>query len=315
MTKPFATIMEYLEQGQYMACLRLAEQSMVGARLTTQDLGRLQGIICRCRIQLGDHLGALSAAHMAEQLTRDEPDLQAVRVQALLDLLEIHLYLGRYDEAIKRGQELIDKDLLGADRNAEATCWRDLGVCYKHVQRFPEAIEAFQNAQDRLDPADTEGLLTIRSYLIKTHAAAGSLAPIPALLAQSEAYVQDHPDDLQAKVAHLWDAAEYQFALGHLKAATQLAELALSFADRYSWHRYHCRMLLGRIALASRQPDEALRHIMTARAIAMQGHHYDLEADATDMMYTVIRSHPEAVTGDRLSDRHNSALQQGARAH
>jgi hypothetical protein len=304
-----APVMDLLRAGRYAAGLRQAEQILMDTPLASEDLGRVQAVICRCRIELGDHLGALSAALIAERLTRSA-SLGDLRERLLLDLMEALLRLGRYEEALRHSRAYLDDPALKRTPSSEMLAWRNLGVCYQRLGRSADAVEAFGRARALLVRDDIEGHSCVRSYLIKAYIQAGALEQVPALLAEGEAALRDHPEDQQANVAHLCDSADYQYASGHLPAARQLAELALQLAERYSWHRYQCRMLLGRIAVAELQFEEALRHIMTARAIAVQGQHYDLEADAAEMMYGLIRRHPESLNGDAADNGHSRGYPQ-----
>lgn len=297
-----------LECGEYQECLAAARAMLEDEDQPTEALARIQAAVCRCCLELTDYFAAVEAGEAAAQLAA-EAEIADLLGQVLIDLGTAKSCIRRYDEALDCFGQFLD----GLPDYLSARCLEGIGLqrmsdTLWRVGRGPEAIAGFEKASRWYEHyGDEQNALACTRALIHIRVARMELTESAALLAVCGRYAGAHPEDKEFLTEFLLDLALVHMAAGKHAESAQMAFQALEAAGDRAAHQSRAQLLLAQNALAQERPLEAVSFAMAARVSAIDGKLYDLEFEASEILFRLLRE-----KGERLLRQLESEL---AEAH
>ncbi len=277
-----------MDAGDYARCLERGQAMLREHGLSADDRVRVLGLLCRCRIEAGDFLGAVpwgtEAAEQAERLAN--PDL---RGSVLIDLATALIGIRRYAEALAR----LDQYQQGlhettSARVLEGTALRLQGDALTAAGREADALARYDAARNWFlrygdEPSAGECLL---GMLAASHAM-GDSRLMERLLEEGE--------DRAAEPAFQGWMALYQARLcsmtGQLQASVDHAFRALELAAPLSPLQVEAQLHLSGTAERMERAVDALSFALAARVSAIDGRLYSLEMRASVLLLHLLRRH------------------------
>lgn len=219
------------------------------------------------------------------------------------------LFLGGAYTTLRQYQTAIDAFLnyhasfhkYRAARRYQVWGWYNLGHAYSLIGEGRQAAKSLAEALKLAEAAKNERFAHgVRQALIEQCVRIGDAEQVPELLAKCSHYLRHHADEYyirESRLAHLKLRAEYAVLTNRLDRAFSVALRGLSEAGREYPHLCHFHLLLAKIARQKGATIQALGHAMSARVYASKGSRYDLESEASELFYEVIKSNPEDLAG------------------
>jgi tetratricopeptide (TPR) repeat protein len=294
-------MIEYLEQlidsKEFEKALAFAEQLLLAGTSNPKQLVAIQSAIVDSRLQLKDYGGAIVAGEIAVRLAMENREWDCFGVTCM-NMGVAYYYLRDWGQAINAWTAFLTALTWYHKCSAfEATVRYNLGLAQNAVGDFKQACHSMEQAISAAKRFGNEDFAHgIRLALVGALLKAGTLNPIPRLLAQCGRYIRTHRDNIEVHDSGLWHISlrvEYTFTTGRLDKARRLALRAVFNPDARSDHQFSFHMLLARMAHRRRCEVEALGHALAARIHAEQCHRHDLLVEADDLA--------SEVAGGRLS--------------
>lgn len=289
-------LMRCLETGEHADCIRLAEQLLMRGPHPDHVKARILHALGRSKLALADYLGAIEAGEQALPLARrlDDSDLYN---QLRVDLGSAYLESRHYDRAVKVLRSLLEQEGLTIAPALEAIGWEVLGRAQAKLHNVEDALQSYRLAHSLWHQAG-EGARTeqVRHRLADLLIKADRLDEAAELLTAGEDYCRSHPEDVTARCRHRLDQAEWHFRHGAYAESVNRCLEALELARGSLVTQYHCYLLLYRNALAQGHARDALGFAFSARVAALDCGRFDLEFEAAEAMFDLIREQgPELV--------------------
>lgn len=292
-----------LESGDFRRCLSEAAALLEAGECDTETLARIQAVLCRSRLGLTDYNAAIEAGQQAVDL--------AGRVQswdvlgfALLDLGTALIHVRRYDEALGvYARYLSALPSFTAAQCAEGAVRERLAGTLMLTGRPAEAQAEYWQAHRWFERfGDDRSAQDCVRAIVRIHLAQGQLLPVPELLARGTEHARAHPGDREFLAEHLLDWAQYYQAASRLDEAVRAGWQALSLADDRAVQQARAQLLLCQIALAQDRPADGLSFALAARVTAIDGKLYDLEFEASEILFRLLRIHGPGLLRELESD-------------
>jgi len=284
-------LVRLLESGDYRRCLEQALPLLTGGSLEAAARARVLQVICRSRLGLTDYFGAVEAGEQAVALAAEvgESDLLGF---ALIDLAAALAKIRRRAEALAAYERFLSQlHSFVAARCMEGTVLHEMALVLQQLgqpkaalRRLAEAISWF------IRYGDEESAHACRRSAAAVHMEQGHLDAARILLEQCDHYVQNHSANRELFVNHLLDWAALHFAAGRHQESAQVAFQALEHSVDNLEQQARAQLLLSSNALAMGQPKDALNFAMGARVSAIDGRFYQMEFEAADVIFRVLRS-------------------------
>jgi tetratricopeptide (TPR) repeat protein len=277
-----------LDTGEYQQCLQEAAAMLTAGGHSEEDGARIYAAICRSCLELTDYRAAEQAGRQAEALAR-RAGASDVLGFVLVDLATAQAQLRRYNEALdtfKRYQAGLDTYVAACC--LEGAALQRMAEAYRKAGRPAEAIACFQRARrwfDRFgDQASAQEAVRamVHLYLEQNEPAQA----LPLLQELRRAII-----DGEAQCRYLLDWTRYYLVTREYDQAAAIGFLALECADDRLAQQSQAHLLLCRAALAQSKPEEALCFAMGARVAAIDGRLYDLEFEASEVIFGLLRSY------------------------
>lgn len=296
-------MIEYLEKlldgRENEKALAYAEQMLRDSRSTPLEMLAAQVGLLKVRCWLNQDDQAIG------------PGCVAIRMASELEEWDYHglacLFLGGVYQKLRKHREAIDVlhqyfghfHLYGTARSYQANAWYNLGLLYAASQNHKQAMQAFMKALEITEAAGWHRFAHgIRQALVEQYIRNGDVGQVPLLLAKSGHYLRHHPNELdatQSRLFHLKLRAEFAMSTKRLDRAHAVALRGLSESAKRLEHLCYFHMVLANIARQKGRPVEALGHASAAKVYASKDHRYDLESEATNLCYEVMKSNPGAL--------------------
>lgn len=272
-----------LKHGQFKACSLLAREY-----LTHSDVSPSEKVQCRCLLVhslVGDkeYTAAVEegtiAAHLAEE--HEQYDLLG---RVLLHLSAAEFHLGCHAEAsahLERFFRYLPR--MNCSRELEGRALINQGIYLRALSREDEALTFFKRAWDwwrRRDPVMAERARTNATWQALE---SGHLDAAAKFLPLGEEYLQQHPDDIQARLLHLNDAARFRLLRGEHSEAARLAWECLGLSEEHPSDEAVAFLTLAYLARSEGQPEPAISAALLAKLAAEQGNRPDLAAEAQQL--------------------------------
>ncbi|HEY3364499.1 MAG TPA: hypothetical protein VGK74_05560 [Symbiobacteriaceae bacterium] len=291
---PVSQLGRLLERGEYKECLKEARALLADGEHGPESTARILAAICRSTLELTDYFAAAEAgfeavAHATEAKT---PDLLG---GAFIDLGTALSRIRRYDEALTYFQRYLDglPQYTGA-RCLEGIALQRMGETLWRAGRPDGAVTRFRQGRRWFEHyGDERGALECVRALIRIHVDVGELTKTAPLLAECRRYAAAHPGDREFLSNHLLDLAVVHLAAKQHAASAEMAFQALEAADERLLQQSRAHLLLSQNALAQDKPLEALNFCMAARVSAIDGKLYDLEFEASEILFRLLRERGE----------------------
>lgn len=292
-------MIEYLEKliadREYQKALDYAEQLMLEGDHTLQDLLNIYSAIQKSRVELGEYHAAVVSGHLAVKIARDLGDWDRYGHATFL-LGATHGWLRQTDEWILWTYEYLSQlQYYATARDYEANAWYNLGLSHAERGNDVAASQALQKAMAVALRTGKHYLAhCIRHALIKVSLRAQQLDGIPQLLARSGHYLRVNSTAPYFADSRLWHyVLRVEFAIGtkRLQRAAKVASRGLKYASDRPLFRFYLLMCQARLAWLNGDLKDAVGQALAARVCAVQCRRFELEADAADFMYEVLRAY------------------------
>ncbi len=279
--------------GEYSRCLRQASALLAQRKEhSPAQIARIYTAICRSKLELRDPFGAVRAGEAAVAAA-EEAGCPDVLGSALVDLAVALSAVRRYDDALEAFQRYLEGlPTYTAARCREGQALQHMAATQHRAGRPAEAILTYERARDWfLHYGDERSAAEVGRSLVRIDLEQGDPEAAEPLLRAGDRHVEAHPDDRTFLADHLLDRALYHQVTGNSERAAQEAFHSLAIAEGDLLRQCRAQLLLSQIALARGRPHEALSFSLAARVSAIDGRAYDLEFEASELLFRLLREH------------------------
>jgi tetratricopeptide (TPR) repeat protein len=279
-----------LEQGEYRRCLEAATHLLAYGGQDQAGLARIQAAICRSRLALTDFTGALSAGEMALELaTRStDPDLLGF---ATLDLAAAQTATRQYEAALSTiARYFADYEHYIAARCLKGAVLRQVGDTLLKVGRSEEALDRYRQAHEWFERfGDEESAQACTRAMVLLHLDRGETRQAVPLLLAGDRYALDHPADDRFRCDHLLDRSLLHLVSRQHETSIAEAFEALLLVQGRLDQQARAQLILCQNGLAQNRLTEALSFALAARISAIDGRMYELEFEASELLFRLLR--------------------------
>ncbi|MGE5676373.1 MAG: hypothetical protein ACM3XM_21225 [Mycobacterium leprae] len=256
----------------------------------TEARARIQAAVCRSCLELTDYFAAAEAGEAAVRLA-EEAQAFDVAGLALLDLATAESRIRRYESALLHFARYFDGlSTYTAARCMEGTALQRMGDTLTRAGRHAEALERYGAARRWYERFGAEQcVLECARAMIRIHLDRGEPGEAVSLLGECSRYAAAHQGDRAFGADHLLDRAYYLFAMRRHAESVQAASGALELADDRLAQQSEAQLLLCRNALSQNKREEALSFALAARVCAIDGRLYELEFEASELLFRLLR--------------------------
>lgn len=293
-------LVRLLETGQYQHCLKEALALLETGTVDDRNQARIYGAICRCRLELGNSREAeqigLHALSLAEAAA--DADLLA---PILIDVGTARMRQRRYTtalEAWERYERLLPQ--LTAAQCQEGWVGRQKAEALQRLGQLDRALDAYAAARRWFERfGDQASARLCQRAMVDIHLGRGDLKRLRRLLAEGDRRMADA--DGAHRTEHLLDWASYLLASGRPAMAAGRAFAVLEQATALD-QQGRAQMILCEAALQQEKPVEAFAFALAARVSAIEGSHYSLEFDASEVIFRLLRLHGSELLNEVAAD-------------
>lgn len=292
-----------LESGEYRRCLDEASALLAQGGQSAEGLARIQAAICRSRLALNDYFAAVAAGREAVELAAEAgvPDLLGT---ALIDVATAHSHIRQYGEALAAFTQYRDGlPTYTAARCLEGTALQRLAGTLASAGRPEEALARLHEARTWFERyGDAASAIACTRVAMRLHLDQGELAEALPYLQAGARYAVAHGDDREFRINHLLDRALLYLATGQCAASAEAAFAALEAAEGDLLAESRAQLMLAESALAQNKPCEAFSFALGARISAIDGRAYDIELEASDILFRLMRERGERLLREVEAD-------------
>lgn len=279
-----------LQCGEYKRCLEEATALLAAGAHDSEEVARIQAAICRSRLELTDFFGAVAAGQEAVVFAAEAQNYDVIGA-ALVDLATALVAVRLYDQAV----DLFERYLDGLPTYTASRCMEGIALyrmadALHRTGRHRAALECYSRARLWFERfGDEESSRESARAMMRLFLDAGEPEQALPLLLEGDQYAARCPGDREFLGAHLLDRAMYFLAVGRYEESKQEAFRALEAVGDWLVQQARANLLLCHNALALNQPREALAFALAARVSAIDGRLYDLEFEASDVLFRLLR--------------------------
>lgn len=279
-----------MESGDYKRCLEEATLLLATGGHDAESRVRIQAAICKCRLELTDFFAAVEAGRLAVEMA-SEAQLADVVGFSLIDLGRARAEIRQYDAALEAFERFFQElPIFTAARCMEGIALRHMAGTLHKSGRHNEALERYLEARRWfLRFGDVKTAAECSRSAVHLHLEQGAPEYAIPLLKEGDRYAEAHPQDREFLTDHLLDRAIFLMVVGQHQESIQEAFRALYAADDRLDHQCRAHLILSQNALALNQPKDALSFALAARVAAIDGRCYDLEFEASDILFRLLR--------------------------
>ena len=283
-------LVRMLDNQEYQACMKAAESMLLLGQLSPQEQTMAYHALCRSRIGFQDYFGAAEAGNAAVEGARQTGDYDMLG-RALLDLGVAQVHIRQYEPAIQTfSTYLLCRAHFDAALQHEGKVFFNLAVTFRRIGRYDDALQYALAARRWFDQAgDALAADESRRSAVATLLLAGRLDEADRLLREGDAY-QQSIDEPQALLEHTLQRSELHLLRGEHTCSIELAFSALEGAGDDLALQSRSHLLLCQNALAMQRWKDALGFALAARVAAIDGRFYDLEFEASELMFGLLQN-------------------------
>lgn len=279
-----------LESGEYRRCLEEALVLLDRGDHDAQSEARIQAAICRSRLELTDYFGAVRAGQQAVDLAGGAEAFDLLGF-ALVDLGTAYGQIHHPVQATSVFERYLSElAIFTAARCMEGTVLRRLADALQQAGRPSEALKRLWEAYEWFERyGDEKSAVDCRRAAIRIHLDLAEPEETVSLIREGDRYLETHPWDREFLIAHLLDRAQFFMATGRHQESIQEAFRALETQGAETVQVCEAQLILSQNALALNRPKDALNFALAARVTAIDGRCYDLEFEASEILFRLLR--------------------------
>lgn len=280
-----------LDSGDYRRCLEEAALLLADGGHGTEAQARIYSAICRSKLELADHFGAVAAGELALRLA-EEAQLDDLRGFLLPDLGLALSEVRRQAEAVAvLRRYLSELGLYTGARCREGAALQRLGGALYRAGETDTAISRYWQAHSWFERfGDAASAIDCTRSILRIYLDQGQPELAIALLQAGDDYARSHPLDRDFLTAHLLDRSLFHLVVGKHDVSTLEAFQALEAAEDRLVAQARAHLLLAQNALAQDKPRDALSFALAARVASIDGKLYDLEFEASDILFRLLQA-------------------------
>lgn len=294
-------MMEYLEKlvedREYDKALAYAEQLLLNREVQPNELMVINCMMARARVMKTEFHGAIISGVLSLRLAKDleEWDYHGL---SCLALSASYIMLRQFAEASDICYEYLAYLPMysKASSQFEVRIWYNLGIIHNRLGNGHEAIRSLHRAVEAARRLENDrDMHRVRHALIGAHLVTQDYRAVPGLLAKCLKYLRNNaqePGGYESKLWHFVLRSEFGLATNRLSRADLVANHGLRLASGYPRHQFQFHLILSRIAYVKGQLKQALGHTLSARVYAIRCHRFDLETEASELMYELATKQP-----------------------
>lgn len=267
---------------------------MLREGITVPEIVAINHCILKARLYTNEYLGAVVAGQLAVRLARDN-GMWDIHGSSCLFLGVTYGKVNRHHDAVGICLEYIEHlPKYGKSRSHEMMVYYNLGVAFYRLGEFQQSAQMMQRALDRV-MLDLEPwrLFGVRLSLVNLSSKMGSIERTPFLLAQCFCHLRRHAGEAWTAERWLWlyqVKSESCIRGRRWHRARRIAERGLALSHGWPELQFHFHLLLAQISIGEAKTRQALTHALVARVFAIRCHRFDLEQDASDYLYSLMRA-------------------------
>lgn len=278
-----------VELGDFKRCLEEAQHLWRLGGHDTEARARIQAAICRCSLELTDFFAAAQAGRLAVELAEEIGDADLLGF-AVIDLATARGEVRLYEQSVMDFERfLAELASFTAARCMEGTALRRIAKVLHRSGQPQEALGRLCQARSWFHRYGDEAsaMEAVRS-MIRIHLELQQFDLVGALLEECSRYALEHQLDREFLSDHLLDRAVYRLAIGKYETAVQEGFQALEAADNRLLQQCQAHLVVSQAALALGRPKDALSFAMAARVAAIDARRYDLEFEASEILFRML---------------------------
>jgi len=278
-----ADLAAHLSARRYGMARLGAEELLRRGGLTPLELAQTYLVLSRSLAALRANQEALGPAELAVHYSRQSGDHDLLG-RALCHLAECASDLALYKRALVCLEEYLrHMPLYQRARNLEGMAFHLAAICHRAMWRESRAAEYFRKAyrwhlQQGAAPEQVE---RFRAELIWQDLRTGQMDRALPLLAESEGYVRQHPQDAAARIHLLRNQAYRAYLEGDHHTAAALAQQVVQTIGASAAQKACAYLVLHYTARAAGRRDDASAFGLLARMQAILARRADLERELT----------------------------------
>ena len=289
-------LFQLMEAGEFDKALRLSEQALLRGGMTLPDMAKLNMVICRCRLGMSDHYGAVNSGLLAVKLARDTREWDLLG-RALLNVGTAYIGTRQYDLALQHFYGYMEHRLqYTTSARFEGAVWRSIGVAHQRKLETNQAIDALNRARlwfakqgaDHSAFSCLHDLIHTYVHIYKTDPTF-SLDPVKALLNEQLQIVRKYPADPYFRGYYLYDQSVYYLHQRRIARSLVCAMKAMETHKTDFQLTSQSHMVLCECNRLMGEAKTAIGYALAARVEAIRGKHYELEFLASQAMADIIR--------------------------
>lgn len=294
---------EMLSKQEYHRCVDVAHLLLSVGGHNSYEVAQIHLVLCRSYLALSDYTRAIEAGRSALDAAESTGDSGLI-AGALAELGVAQAGGRRFTEA----QESFDHYWeMGADPASQGRVLYTIAGIHRRLGEFSAAAAGYTRAMEwHVQANDEQTAQQCRHEAISAYLEAGQTDAVLPLLAGGDVYVQGHPEDTPTAVTHCLDWAAFLYLEGEYQKSIQVAFGALEVTGDLT-RQARAHLLLSQGAQALDKPVDALSFAMAARIAAIDAQRYDLEFEAADILFRLLRLHG----ADLLQELDREFLNQG----
>jgi len=298
-----------VELGDFKRCLQEARHLWRLGGHDTEAKARIQAAICRCSLELTDFFAAAQAGDLAIELAEQIADSDLLGF-ILIDLGTARGEIRLYQQSVMDFERfLTELPSFTAARCMEGTVLRRLATVLQRNGKPEAALIRLHQAQSWFYRYGDEASATeTLRCMIRVHLELKQFDLVMSLLEECERYALNHQLDREFLSNHLLDRAIFQLTVCKYDVAVKEGFQALEAADGRIVQQCQAHLVISQAALALDKPKDALSFAMAARVAAIDARRYDLEFEASEILFRLLKERGTRVLKEIETDYYDQGV-------
>ena len=289
MTLSVSDLSRLLDLGEYRRCLKEAALMLAEGAHDAVGEARIQAAVCRSYLELTDHQAAIGAGLKAAVLAR-RAGAHDVLGTVLLDLGTAYGQVRDHTEALKCFEQYLERlPNCTSARCLEGAVRRRRADALLALDNRSAALEEYRLAARWFDRyGDEAQVQECLHAMIGIHLGQNQPANAIPLLQEQDQRSANRTQNQDTRCRYLLDLTRYLLATGRPAEAAAVGFSALELAEDRLPQQAEAQLLMCRAALAQDRRAEALSLALAARVTAIDGRLYELEFEASQVMFRLL---------------------------
>lgn len=289
---------ELLAKGEYQRAIDLAESMMRAHDLSLNGVMMVNSILAEARYLMNEFHGTITSGSVAIKIAKELDDRVCLaRVSQFVGIA--YARLGQPRAAVSTFYEYLAQPYPDRKVTDDIKVWYNIGLAYQVQGDAHEAVEALRKALKLAEISKLDRLAHgIRHALVQPLVLSGRFEEVPAILAKCLSFIRRAEPSEDKAVTRLWHLvirAKFALLTGRLGRCEAIARKGLSESVKYPQPYYTFNMLLAEVSQKRGETPKALHHYLAARVTAITSRRFDLELEASELMYLLLSSIPNSL--------------------